>query len=84
MAKKGVHLYLTAELFERAKAACDRLPDTSLSSVVEDLLEVMTPQLEAMVNAIEGENPHHARRLMADAWADMIMAIAFGEEDETG
>jgi len=73
--KRRVQLWLTGDLIERGQAAAKRLPDVTLSRVVDELLAGMVPILEAIADDIGSEPGSVADQRLAQAFGEPLMRM---------
>ena len=82
--KFRANLYLTKEIYDRARAAVEVLPGRgSLSQLVDEILQEMLPMLEAAAGEIKKGRPDVADRAAARQFGEdfMRMVGALGGDD---
>jgi len=69
--KKRVNLYLTKANYARLQRVVAQLPGVSVSSLVDEVIEVSLPMLERLAESLRSGDPEALRR---------SVALAMGEE----
>lgn len=76
MAKMRVNLYLDEDIYRKAKSLVEQVPGSSVSGLVDEVLEGAIPMLEQTLEAAKAGDTEAQAKMMSHLFANQLLKLA--------